>query len=126
MDDNKVPKADRHIAIHPYGLRLLLGIATATSSDYVTIKALVQGDIDTWLGFQWHMSTNLATTGDTTRCFAWHRDAIKVGMTEEPFGRIEQLPEMNYSWQVFFEMRFGAVRMEEAGVEEMPITTSGS
>ncbi len=131
MDDNNVPAENRHFVMHPFAYRLMLGATPTggnqfTSSDYATVKALVRGEIDTFLGFKWHMSTRLLTTGDDTRCFAWHQDALKVGMSSDVFGSIDVLPDYNFSTQVFFSMRFGGVRMEEEGVEEFDITTSGS
>ncbi len=54
MDAAGVPKTDRTMLIHANGLNNgMLAENTTTSSDWNTVKALVQGEINTWLGFTW-------------------------------------------------------------------------
>ena len=47
LDKNNVDPTDRHIVIHANGLASLLAETAVTSSDFNTVKALVQGDIST-------------------------------------------------------------------------------
>lgn len=51
-DAGGVPAADRHALIHANNLFGLLGDSDATTADKNTIKALVDGDINRWLGWQ--------------------------------------------------------------------------
>jgi hypothetical protein len=51
MDKDGVPQSDRHIAIHANNLYGLLGDADASTFDKNAIKALVDGEIQKWLGF---------------------------------------------------------------------------
>ena len=55
MDKNNVPPDNRHIIIHANGLSNLLSESTVTSSDFNTVKALVQGELNTYMGFQFHV-----------------------------------------------------------------------
>ena len=51
LDQQGVPQTDRWMLVHANNVFGLLGDTTATSSDFNTIRALVDGQIRTWLGF---------------------------------------------------------------------------
>ena len=96
LDGNNVPMTDRHLLIHADSLASLLSETAVTSSDFNTVKALVQSDINTFLGFQFHLMGDRAEGGlpidgssDRT-LYAFHRDAI--GMAEG----IAPRTEINY------------------------------
>ncbi len=55
LDKNNVDPGDRHIVIHANSLASLLSETAVTSSDFNSVKALVQGDINTFLGFTFHV-----------------------------------------------------------------------
>ena len=55
MDAAGVPATDRTFVHSAVGLEQLLGETDATSSDFNSIKALVNGELDTWLGFKFVM-----------------------------------------------------------------------
>ena len=55
LDKNNVPPQDRHMVIHANSLAALLGETEVTSSDYNSVKALVSGEINTFLGFNFHV-----------------------------------------------------------------------
>jgi hypothetical protein len=61
LDQENVEMEDRFFVTNPVGLEDLLGASEATSSDYNAVKALVKGELDTWMGFKWVMSTMLAS-----------------------------------------------------------------
>ena len=63
MDNNGVPGGDRHIAITAKGKMDLLEDSQVTSQDYVSVRALVNGDIDTWMGFKFHTIESRAEGG---------------------------------------------------------------
>lgn len=52
LDQQGVPMMERKILVHANNIFGLLGDTTATSADFATIRALVDGQIDTWLGFK--------------------------------------------------------------------------
>jgi hypothetical protein len=117
MDAAEVPDGDRHIVMPASGFEDLLVLSTVTSADFVTVKALVQGDIDTYLGFKFHRSERLAGAGTSTAdCFAWHKSGIKLAVGMDTRGEIDRLPTKRYSTQVFYSHTIGAVRMEEPKV----------
>lgn len=125
MDQAEVPSGDRHIIMPSSGFEELLTDNTVRSSDYNTVRALVRGEIDTWLGFTFHRSERLdgALTA-TADAFAWHKSGIKLAIGLETRGRISELPTKRYSTQVFYSHTIGAVRMEEAKVVQFIIDDS--
>ena len=120
LDDNDVEEEDRHIACAPRQIVNLLGTVEVASSDYNVIKALVEGQINTWLGFQFHKTTRLGVNGANARkVYCWHRWAIQLAVQKEPTGRADQRPDKNYAWQVFMSMSIGATRLEEERIVEI-------
>ena len=110
------PSIPRHIAVGPDQIEALLNSTTVTSSDFNTIKALVQGEINTFLGFQFHVTTRLAKSGNIRTCFAWAEDGIKLAVGKDVMSRIDERSDKSYSTQVYYCATFGATRMEEEKV----------
>lgn len=120
LDDGSVdPSIPRHIAVGPDQIEALLNTTSVTSSDFNTVKALVQGEIDTFLGFQFHMSTRLAKSGNIRTCFAWAQDGLKLAVGKDVTARIDERADKSYSTQVYYAATFGATRMEEAKVVQI-------
>ena len=113
------PSIPRHIAVGPDQIEALLNSTTVTSSDFNTIKALVQGEINTFLGFQFHVSTRLAKSGNIRTCFAWAEDGIKLAVGKDVMSRIDERSDKSYSTQVYYCATFGATRMEEEKVVQI-------
>ena len=120
LDDNDVEEEDRHIACAPKQVVNLLGTVEVASSDYNVIKALVEGKINSWLGFQFHKTTRLKTNVAGARLvYCWHRWAIQLAIQKEPSARADQRADKNYAWQVFMSMSIGASRLEEERIMEI-------
>ena len=113
------PSIPRHIAVGPDQIEALLNSTTVTSSDFNTVKALVQGEINTFMGFQFHVTTRLAKSGNIRTCFAWAEDGIKMAMGKDVMSRIEERADKSYSTQVYYCATFGATRMEESKVVQI-------
>ena len=117
LDNGSVdPSIPRHIAVGPDQIEALLNTTSVTSSDFNTVKALVQGEINTFMGFQFHMSTRLGKSGNIRTCFAWAEDGIKLAVGKDVMSRIDERSDKSYSTQVYYCATFGATRMEEAKV----------
>lgn len=113
-----VPNSDRTFVCSATGLEQLLGSTQATSSDYNTVKALVNGEINTWLGFNFVVLPDgiINVTSNIADYFAFHKTGVCFGMLEELFLRIEERADKSYSKQVYYELSAGAARLEEAKV----------
>ena len=113
------PSIPRHIAVGPDQIEALLNSTTVTSSDFNTVKALVQGEINTFMGFQFHVTTRLAKSGNIRTCFAWAEDGIKLAVGKDVTSRIDERADKSYSTQVYYCAQFGSTRMEEEKVVQI-------
>jgi hypothetical protein len=110
------PSINRYIAVSPEQIEDLLNNTTVTSADYNSVKALVQGEVDTFLGFKFIVSNRLALSGSTRTAFAWAEDGLLLGVGKNVSAKIDERADKSYSTQVFYCADFGATRMEEAKV----------
>ena len=124
FDNNNIdPSRKRFIVCAPQAISDLLGTTQVTSSDFNTVKALSQGDISTYLGFEFIMSTRLnfdGTNTDDRLAFAYTEDAIKLAIGSDIKANISERADKSYSTQVYYAMSLGAVRMEEKAVFQIP------
>lgn len=117
LDANEEPDEDRYFVLASSQLSSLLKQEKATSADYATVKALVKGEIDTFMGFTFIRSERLPSTGDVIReCIAFQKNSIKLGIGISPTGKVDILPTKKYSTQIYYDMRVGATRMNATGV----------
>lgn len=104
-------------AITPEMKENLLATTEVTSADYNTVRALVQGDIDTFMGVKWIHTTRAPGLGtDSAKCFLWVPSGLHLGIWQDVMAEIDRLPTKRYSWQVYACMDIGASRIEEKKV----------
>jgi hypothetical protein len=121
LDSEDVEMEDRFFVINPEGLEDLLAIDKVGSQDYNSVRALVRGELDTFMGFKWITSTQLPVTGTVTTCFAFQRYGVCAAMASNPLVRTDERNDLSYSWQVYYELNLGAVRLEESRVVKVDI-----
>lgn len=122
LDAGNVPMQDRFILIHASSLSNLLSETAVTSSDFNTVKALVQGDINTFLGF------NFVTIGDRSEggltgggsgvdrnVYAWHKSAVGMAEGMGIRSEINYIPEKT-SWLVASMLSAGSVAIDAGGI----------
>lgn len=125
MDEDDVEEEDRHLAISPAGLDKLLSDSTVTSSDFNTIRALVNGEINTYLGFMFHKTTMLALAGNIRSCIAWQKQGIGCSLGLEVVPEIDRRVDLaGNPIQVAAKLSLGGVRIEEARVVQIDIDES--
>jgi hypothetical protein len=111
------PSIKRHIIVSPQEIADLLNSTTVTSSDFNTVKALVHGEIDSFMGFKFHVSNRLVDNGaSNTQCIAFAEDGILLGIGKDVTARIDERADKSYATQVYYCQTIGATRMEEAKV----------
>lgn len=109
-----------YIAVTATQLDELLGTTEVTSSDYNTVKTLVSGDIDTFLGFKFIQCERLGTDGSgDRRCIAWAKSGLHLGMWNDITTKISERADKSYATQVYVKGTFGATRTEEKKVVEI-------
>jgi len=120
FDDNDVdPSIPRYLAVAPAQIEALLGTTQVTSSDFNTVKALATGQVDTFMGFKFIVSTRLTVASNIRTCFAWAEDGIKLAVGKDIMAEIERRADKSYATQVFYCATFGATRMEEDKVVQI-------
>jgi len=121
LDANSVdPSITRHIVVSPKQISDLLNNTTVTSSDFNTVKALAQGELNTFVGFNFIVSNRLNTDSNSDRqVIAFASDGIKLAVGKEPAARIDERADKSYSTQVYYCQSIGATRMEESKVVEI-------
>ena len=124
LDNNDVdPSLKRYLVCGPKQIQDLLNTTEVKSSDYNTVKALAQGDINSFMGFNFIMSTRLNTDATFTTdrlCFAFTEDAVKLAIGSDVKARIDERNDKSYATQVYYSMAIGATRMEEEKVVQIP------
>lgn len=139
------PSIRRYIAVNASMLSALLAETEVTSSDFNTVRALVSGEVNQFLGFTFIRTERLTRpsadftfvratgeigAGDTMaaatahRALAWAEDGLLLATARDVEGRIEERADKNYSTQVFAAMGIGTTRMEEEKVVEISAKTS--
>jgi len=120
LDEAEVEEDEpRFVACSAEQIAGLLNVAEVKSADYNTVKALVEGKIDTYLGFKFIRTERLPKTGTARFCLAWAKTGVRLGIGKDIVSSIDKLPSKNMSVQVYARMSLGAVRTEEARVVEI-------
>jgi hypothetical protein len=105
-----------------------------TSEDYATVKALVQGKIDAFMGFKF-IQTNrllkkdqgkfnadgtynvggaLTSKSDSYQCLAWHgTDAMISGYGQDVTTEIAKRADKCFNEHLYMKMSLGHLRMED-------------
>lgn len=123
LDDADVDEDDpRIIAVSPKQMQDLLRTTEVTSADYNTVRALVAGQLDTFMGFRFRVVNKafFAYTGGTgvRNVVAY----VKSGLRMTDAGRrvhVDIRPDRSHSLQIRTTASLGACRMEEKKVVEI-------
>ena len=136
--DSKEVMGKRYIACQSAQISSLLGLTQVTSSDFNTIQALVKGEVNSFMGFEFIRLERLALTTSTLAtaatgvvgagagltgvnrsCFAWAESGILLSKGEDFNTKMSERDDKGYAMQVYARMSLGATRMEEEQVVEI-------
>ena len=120
LDEAEVDEdMERYIVCAAHQISDLLAVTEVKSHDYNTVKALVEGKIDTFIGFKFIRTQLLEYTSSVRYCYAYAKGAIGFGTLTDIQSKIDQRSDKNYAWQVWGKMDMGATRIEEEQVVEI-------
>lgn len=109
-----------YIIVNAKALDTLLGTTEVTSADFNTVKTLVQGEIDTFLGFRFIHTELIPVNGTGLRRIpAYTSTALGLAMAMEPRARIAERADKRFSTYVYWSTVVGAVRKQEEKVIEI-------
>lgn len=101
----------------------LLQTTEVTSADYNTVRALVDGKVDTFMGFKFlHTELVEADTNSYRRVIAFSQTGLLHAMGAGEFGmmvRVTERSDKRFSVQPYVALYNGATRMEEGKVVEI-------
>ena len=125
MNEKNVPSEGRNLLMHASQLDALLGETEITSQDFASVKALVQGEINMFMGF------NILTMGDrdeggipkpsTRTCFAWHKDSMGYAESMAQKTEVNYVPEKT-SFLVSSMFSAGSVSIDGEGIVKISCT----
>ena len=124
LDKSNVPPEGRHIVIHANSLANLLSETAVTSSDFNSVKALVQGELNTFLGFTFHVLGDRAEGGlpidgsSDRKVFAFHQMAVGYGEGIAMRTEINYIPEKT-SWLVNEVFSANAIAIDAEGIVQI-------
>ena len=111
-----------YMAVNAAMLEDLLLETEVQSADYNTVKALVRGEIDTFLGFKFIHTERLGTDATPNRqCIAWAKSGIQLGIGADIKASVAPRADKSFSTYVYYSMCLGATRLEEEKVVEIAV-----
>jgi len=114
------PEEERFCILSAKQVTDLLNTTEVKSSDYNTVKALAQGQLDTFLGFKFIRSERLGTdTNGDRQVTVYNKSGLGLAMGSDIQTRISERDDKNYATQVFLSMTIGATRVEDEKVVEI-------
>ena len=122
LNENGVPQADRYFLLSPQQLDDLLNTTAITSADFNSVKTLVQGEVDTFLGLKFIMVAKRdegglpdgTNTGDVIG-FIYHKDAVGFAVGKDLETEISWVAEKG-AYLVGGDFSAGAVVIDNKGV----------
>ncbi len=115
---------DRHIATSASGLEAMLNESQVGSSDFSSVQALMTGELNYWMGFNWHIietrdEGGLSTAaGDVRSSYAWHKSAVGLATGIDIRTDVNWVP-VKTSWLCNGMMKSGAAIRDTAGLIEI-------
>jgi hypothetical protein len=119
LDKEEVPTEGRYFVHSAKQLNdLLVNVIEIKSSDYNNVKALVDGNVSRFMGFEFVMTELLTLTvsTDVRTCIAYQKDGIVLGVGAEKSVKISVRDDLNETIQIRTKMMIGATRLEEERV----------
>jgi len=118
LDNGDVdPDEERCCVVNAKQLQNLLSETEVTSADYNTVRALVEGKIDTFMGFNFKMTNRIGVDANSDHKVLYYvPSGILLGVGMDLTTKISERDDKNYATQVFVSMDIGATRMEETKV----------
>lgn len=107
------PDEERYIACAASQISDLLKTTEATNIDYAAVKALVEGRIDTFMGFKFIRTQRLTLSGTTRTALAWAKSGVCLAKRNEMNSKMDQIPTKHYATQIYASISCGATRMDE-------------
>ena len=116
LDENEVDEMyPRFLALNAQGLQNLLEEEETTSADYNTIRALVAGQLNTYMGFTLIRCERVPDE----KAYAFAQPAVCLKTWREPGTVADRRPDKRNAMQLYTSGTWGACRLEDEMVVEI-------
>lgn len=123
LDANEAPAEGRILVVSAKEISDLLSTQEVTNQLYNSVRALVDGDVNSFLGFNVVRTELLPVASNIRSCIAYHRDsAVVVDGGRKTY--MDILPENRHSLQIRSTAVLGATRLLEKGVVSIACDTT--
>jgi len=120
LDENENdPSMARHAGVSAKQVEDLLNTTEVASSDFNTVKALAQGDINTYCGFKFTRYEGFDVASSIRSNPFYSEASMLLAFGIDITGRISDRPDKDHDQQIYYSFRAGATRMDETGVVEV-------
>lgn len=126
LDDSDADEDElRVIAITAKELQALLRVTEVTSADYANVKALVEGKVDTFMGFKFKRVSSkvMPASGSVRYIPAWVKSGVKMS-TVGARAHMDVRIDLSHALQIRHTGLVGGVRMEEGKVVQIAIDST--
>ena len=113
--------AQRVIVVSPKQMTNLLNTTEIKSADYNSVKALVSGQVDTFMGFKFIKSNFLRKVSTTRTCVCWVKGAIKR-VKGSMSSKISVRDDLSEAIQIRSKWALSATRVYDEGVVSIECT----
>lgn len=118
FDNNDIDEDEmKCFCIGPTQKRKMLQLLEVTSADFQTKKALADGFLPNFLGFNWIASNRLLVpSAGELNCLAFTKWGIGLHVTKDIWARVAEDASASFAWRIYTAMSMGAVRVEDEHV----------
>jgi hypothetical protein len=116
---------NRFLAVSAAALADVLVDTTITSADYNTVRSMMAGEVDTFMGFKWKLiearsEGGLKEAATIRNCWAWHRDAIGVAVGMDISTKVDWIADRT-AWLCNGTMKAGACVRDVDGLIKIEV-----
>ncbi len=118
------PDDTKYIIISSGMLTGLLNTTEVKSADYSNVKALVRGELNSYLGCNVIRSERLAGGASSRKALLFTKSGIGLAIGRDVKSRVTEESTLHFAKQIYFSMAMGASRLEEDKVVEIAANES--
>lgn len=97
----------------------LLGVPEVASGDFNNDKPLVNGKVQSYMGFNFIHTEQINVASAINQCIAWGKNSLGLGVWKNMEMNLSKDPTVNYNYRPHIKYFIGATRLDEVGVVQV-------
>jgi hypothetical protein len=118
------PDLPRYCVLTAAQVTNLLNTTEVKSADYNTVKALAQGQLNTFMGFEFVRTQRLTTDGTNRLVLCYTSQALGIGMGEDLYVDIGPRRDKRMATQVYVSASVAVTRIEDSQLVQIACVES--